>query len=174
MLTQALIINAVVLLVVLESDLGPHRKVTRFRIARPLVTALLIVPFFLTGVATAGAGLALEVILTAAGLLFGLATATQMRVYPSPHTGRPVTRAGFAYALLWTAVVAARVAFSYGSVHWFGSSLTRWMAQHHVDPTAITAALIFMALAMLLTRVITIGIRARNVTPVGQPNGATS
>jgi hypothetical protein len=44
------------------------------------------------------------------------------------------------------------------------------MAHHHVDPAAITAALIFMALAMLLTRVVTMGIRARNLTPAaGKP-----
>jgi hypothetical protein len=165
MLTQALIINLVVLLVVLESDLGPHRKVTRFRIYRPLVTALLVVPFFLKGVALSGTGLALEVILIAAGVLFGLLTATQMRVFRSPQTGRPVTRAGFPYALLWTAVVAARFAFSYGSVHWFGPSLARWMAQHHVDSSAVTAALIFMALAMLVTRVAVMGARARRITP---------
>jgi hypothetical protein len=35
------------------------------------------------------------------------------------------------------------------------------MAHHHVDPAPITAALIFMTLAMLLTRVITMGLRAR-------------
>jgi hypothetical protein len=56
-LTQALIINAVVLAVVLESDLGAHHKITRFRIARPLVTALLIVPFFVKGIAMSGTGL---------------------------------------------------------------------------------------------------------------------
>jgi hypothetical protein len=160
MLTQALIINAVVLFVVLESDLGPHRKVTWFRVARPLIAALLIIPFFLKGAATSGTGLTLEVVLAAAGLAAGLITTLLMRVYRSPKTGRPVTRAGFPYATVWTLVIAARSAFSYGSVHWFGASLTRWMLHHHVTSAALTDALIFMALVMLLTRVITMGIRA--------------
>jgi hypothetical protein len=160
MLTQALIINAVLLFVVLESDLGPHRTVTWFRVARPLITALLIIPFFLKGAATSGTGLTLEVVLAAAGLAAGLITTLLMRVYRSPKTGRPVTRAGFLYAMVWTLVIAARSAFSYGSVHWFGPSLNRWMLHHHVTSAALTDALIFMALVMLLTRVITMGIRA--------------
>jgi hypothetical protein len=161
MLTQALIINAVVLVVVLESDLGPHRKVTWFRVGRPLITALIIVPFFIKGIATSGTGLTLEIVLTAAGLVLGLLTTALMRVYRSPETGRPVTGAGVPYALLWTIVITARAAFSYGSVHWFGPSLARWMHHHHVPSSAITDALIFMAVSMLLTRVIVMGLRAR-------------
>jgi hypothetical protein len=174
MLTQALIINAVVLFVVLESDLGPHRKVTWFRVARPLITALLIVPFFLKGAASSGTGLTLEIILTAAGLVAGLITAMFMRVYPSPKTGRPVTRAGVFYGLVWAIVIAGRSAFSYGSVHWFGPSLHRWMLQHHVTSAAITDALIFMALVMLLTRVITMGIRAARLHPIAGRTAAAS
>jgi hypothetical protein len=166
MLTQAFIINAVVLGVVLESDLGPHRKVTWFRVARPLITIVLIVPFFIKGVATSGTGLTLELALTAAGLAAGLAAAALMRVYPSPKTGRPVTRAGFPYGLVWTFVIAARTAFSYGSVHWFGASLNRWMLHHHVTSAAITDALIFMALAMVLARVTTIDLRAAALHPI--------
>ena len=160
MLAQALIINAVVLAVVLESDLGPHRKVTVFRVVRPLVTAVIIVPFFLKGAQSSGTGLVLEIVLAALGLIVGLASTGLMRVYRSPRTGQPVTRAGFAYGLLWTTVIVARAAFSYGSVHWFGASLARWMRRHAVTSGAITDALIFMALAMLLTRVIAMGVRA--------------
>jgi hypothetical protein len=171
-LTQALIINAVVLFVVLESDVGPHRKVTRFRVIRPLVTACLIVPFFIKGAATSGTGLILELALAAAGILFGLLTATLMTVYRSPTTGKAATRAGFAYASLWIAVIGARAAFSYGSVHWFGHQLQRWMADNSVTPSAITDALIFMAIGMLLTRVIAMGLRAKNLPSL--PIRATS
>jgi hypothetical protein len=163
LLTQAMIINAVVLFVVLESDVGPHRKVTRFRVIRPLVTACLIVPFFIERAATTGTGLVLELALAAAGIAFGLLTAALMSVYRSPRTGKAVTRAGFAYASLWTAVIGARAAFSYGSVHWFGPQLGRWMAKNSVTSSAITDGLIFMAVGMLLTRVIAMGVRAKNL-----------
>jgi hypothetical protein len=163
LLAQAMIINAVVLFVVLESDVGPHRKITRFRVIRPLVTACLIVPFFIKGAATSGTGLALELALAAAGIAFGLLTAALITVYRSPKTGKAVTRAGFAYAGLWTAVIGARAAFSYGSIHWFGSQLGRWMADNSVTSSTITDALIFMAVGMLLTRVIAMGVRAKNL-----------
>jgi hypothetical protein len=163
MLPQAMIINAVVLFVVLESDVGPRRKVTRFRVIRPLVTACLIVPFFIKGAATTGTGLVLELALAAAGITFGLLTTALMSVYRSPRTGRPVTRAGLAYAGLWVAVIGARAAFSYGSVHWFGPQLGRWMANNSVSSSAITDGLIFMAVGMLLTRVIAMGLRAKKL-----------
>ena len=56
-LTQAMLINAVVLVAVLEADLGPHRKVGRLRIVRPLLMAGAIVPLYLTALTTHGTGL---------------------------------------------------------------------------------------------------------------------
>jgi hypothetical protein len=55
---------------------------------------------------------------------------------------------------------AGRVLLRIG--HWFGPQLGRWMTDHHVTSAALTDALIFMALGMLITRVIAIAVRARN------------
>jgi hypothetical protein len=180
LLTQAMIINAVVLFVVLESDLGRQRKITRFRVLRPIISALLIVPFFIKGFVGTGWGLTIELGLTAAGVLLGLLATALMRVYSSPLSGKPVTRAGFGYAAVWAGVIAARAAFSYGSVHWFGPQLGRWMAEHSVSPAAITDGLILMAVGMLVTRVVAMIVRARHlgypaVSPCGmavEPAGA--
>jgi len=161
LLTQALIVNAVVLFVVLKSDIGPCRKVTKFRVLRPLVVTGAIVALFIRHVQTSGTGLTLEIVAVAGGVTLGLLTAMLMRVYRSPETGEPVTRAGFGYAAVWTAVIGARAAFSYGSVHWFSQPLGSWLTQHSVAPTAITDALIFMAVGMVLTRVIQIAARSR-------------
>jgi hypothetical protein len=164
-LQQAMIINAVVLAVVLEADIGPHRKITKFRILRPIVTAAVIIPLYLKGLSTHGTGLVLELALATAGILLGLAATALMTVYRSGRTDKPVSRAGWGYAGLWVLVIGARSAFSYGSVHWFGPQLGHWMAHHAVTSNALTAALIFMAVGMLLTRTVGMAVRATHLAP---------
>jgi hypothetical protein len=161
-LTSAMIVNAIVLAAVLEADLGSHRKVGRLRIARPLLLAAGIVPLYLKAFATHGTGLGLELAGAAAGLLAGIAAASLTHVYRSTTTGKPVSRAGAAYAALWITVIGARAAFSYGSVHWFSTPLGHWMARNDVSVAAITDTLILMAVGMLLAR--TIGLAARAIT----------
>src|SRR5258705_12906594 len=109
---QAVLINAIVLFVVLEADIGPHRKIGWFRRARPLVLAAVIVPVYLKSLPPHGTGLYLELAGTAAGVLLGLIATGLMKVYRSTKTGRPVSRAG-RYAILWIAIIAARSGFSY-------------------------------------------------------------
>ena len=162
-LTQAEIVNGVVLAATLHSDLGTHRKIGPMRVLRPALTAGAIVPLFLTSVVTYGTGLAVELAGTAAGLLGGLAALALTRVYRSPRTGKPVSRATWPYALLWIAVIGARAAFSYGSSHWFPAQLDRWCAAHQVTGAAITDGLIFMAVAMLLVRTLGLAVRAASL-----------
>ena len=158
-LAQAEIINGAVLAATLHSDLGSHKKLGAFRLLRPLLLAGAIVPLFIEPLVTHGTGLALEIAGVAAGLLGGVAALALAKVYRSPTTGKPVTRAGWPYALLWTLVIGARAAFSYGSSHWFPTQLTNWCIAHHVTGAAITDGLILMAVAMVITR--TLGFAAR-------------
>jgi hypothetical protein len=123
--------------------LASRMRPVRLRVARPVL------------------GLYLELAGTAAGILLGLLATGLMTVYRSPKTGRPVSRAGFGYAILWIIIIGARSAFSYGSAHWFGPQLSTWMAAHHVVSAAITDTLLLMALAMLLTRTLGLAARAR-------------
>jgi hypothetical protein len=162
-LTQAMAINGIVLFAVLEADLGPHRKIGPFRILRPLVTGAAIVPLFLKGATSTGSGLTLEIAAAVGGLLLGLLAASQTSVYRSPRTGKAASRAGLGYAAVWIAVIGARAAFSYGSVHWFPRQLGHWMATNQITADALTDALIFMALAMMLTRTASLAGRAARV-----------
>jgi hypothetical protein len=161
---SALIIDAFVLTAVLEADLGDHRKITRFRLLRPVLIAAAIIPLYLTAVSTRSNGLLLEVGLAAAGVVVGLVATLLMTVYRSTRTLRPVSRAGVAYATLWIVVIGARAAFTYGSSHWFGPQLDDWMMRNGVTTGAITDALIFMAVTMILTRTIALAIRARRLS----------
>jgi hypothetical protein len=162
MLTNALIINGLVLFAVLESDLGPARKLSRWRLLRPLLLSASIVPMFLQAIATHGTGLALE-IGGGAEKDAGDAAANLISIRHQPTTGRLVTRAGAAYAALWTAVIAARSCFSIGAVHWFNHPLATWMANHQVTGAAITDTLIIMAVAMTLARTLSLAVRVNQI-----------
>jgi hypothetical protein len=113
--------------------------------------------------ATHGGGLTVELAGVAAGLILGLAAVALMRVSRSEETGRPVSSAGWGYALLWTAVIGARALFSYGAYHWFANQLGSWLAANSILGAAITDGLIFMAVVMLLTRTAGLRIRARRL-----------
>jgi hypothetical protein len=158
-LTEAMIVNGVVLATVLASDMGPARKINRGRLLRPVIVSAVIIPIFMEHPATNGSGLAVEIAGVAAGILGGLAAAALMRVYRSPQTGQPVSRAGWPYAIFWTIIVGARAAFSYGAAHWFSGSLVSWAIANQVSQAAITDGLIFMAVAMVIVR--TGGLAAR-------------
>ena len=161
-LTQAELVNGAVLLATLHADLGAHRKIGPMRVLRPALVAGGIVPLFIDPVVTHGTGLAVELAGVAAGVLGGLAALAFTHVYRSPQTGQPVSRAGWPYAMLWILIIGARAAFSYGATHWFPTQLGTWCAAHQVTAAAITDGLIFMAVAMLLTR--TLGLAARAAT----------
>jgi hypothetical protein len=163
-LTEAMIVNGIVLTTVLATDLGSERKIGAMRLLRPVIAAAVIIPLFVDSPVTRGTGLVVEIAGTVAGLLVGLAAAAMMTVYRSPRTGRPVSRAGVPYALLWTVVVGARAAFSYGSAHWFQHPVVSWAIANQVTLAAITDGLIFMAVAMVLVRTIGLGLRAGRLT----------
>jgi hypothetical protein len=168
-LLDAEIVNVLVLAAVLEADLGSHRKITRFRLLRPVLIAALLVPLFLDKVTTHGGGLWVELAGAAVGVAGGLAALALIRVYRSGTTGKPVSAAGWGYALLWTAVIGARALFSYGAEHWFTNQIGGWLAASSIASAAITDGLIFMAVAMLLTRTAGLAIRARSLPAAATP-----
>jgi len=159
--TSIWIINLVVLAAVLEADLG-HRKVTRFRLIRPLVIAAVIAAFWISGVATSGTGLWVEAAGIGTGILLGIAAAALIRVYAGSD-GRPYSYAAIPYALLWIAVVGARLWFDYAAHHTFRVQLGTWMLAHQLTESALIDAFIFLALAMLLTRTASLAVRFRTL-----------
>jgi hypothetical protein len=172
-LTEAMIVNGVVLATVLATDLGPARKIGPARLLRPVIAAAVIIPLFVDRPATHGTALVVELAGIVAGVLGGLVAAAMMGVYRSPETGRPLSRAGVPYAILWTVIIGARAAFSYGASHWFESSIVSWAVANQVSVAAITDGLIFMAVAMVLVRTIGLAYRASRLpVPAAAPLSA--
>jgi hypothetical protein len=155
---DVLIVNLAVLFAVLEADLG-RRRVSTFRIVRPVLMAIGIIPLFITHPATSGNGEVLEVALSALGVLLGIAVAGGlMKVRVDDASGQVVSSAGAAYGAFWCAVIGARLLFTYGANHWYTTQLGHWMAASGITVDALTDALIFMALAMAITRTLRLAV----------------
>ena len=74
---------------------------------------------------------------------------------------------------MWTAIIGARAAFSYGAVHWFSAPLVGWGIAHQVSAAALTDGLIFMAITMVLVRTVALGVRASRLPALAvEPHSA--
>jgi hypothetical protein len=156
--TDVLIVNIAVLFAVLEADLG-RRKISTLRILRPLFLAVAIIPLFIAHPATAGNGEILEIALAALGALLGVVAAGGlMKVSFDDASQRCVSTAGVAYGIFWVVIIGARLLFTYGANHWYSTQLGHWMVTSGITVDALTDALIFMAVAMAVTRTLRLAV----------------
>lgn len=176
MTASIVILQLAVLAVILESDLG-RRKISWFRVLRPVVTIVIIVPFFFTTLPTARNDLILQAAGALAGVLLGLVSVSPLLVSvgydpawrprrllrTSRIPARPgaVSRAGLGYAAVWIAVTAARIGFAYGAQHLFPTDLGQFLADHMLSDNALANAFIFLSLGMDLFRSIALWTRGR-------------
>jgi hypothetical protein len=135
--------------------------------ARSLATPVLAVGcaavLFLHSVPAGGSDLLLEAVCVLAGAVMGGlgGLVTRLRVGAD---GRPLGRAGVLAASMWVGGVGARLVFAVAATNGAGPVIARFSVAHHITgSSAWVAALVMMALADVLTRLVVIYLRGRRL-----------
>jgi hypothetical protein len=118
---------------------------------------------FLHSVPAGGSDLALEAAGVAAGAVMGAigGLATRLRLGAD---GRLLGRAGVLAASMWVSGVGARLAFAVAAGNGAGPAIARFSVAHQITGSAAwVAALVLMALADVLTRLVVIYLRGRRL-----------
>ena len=133
-------------------------------LAVPVLAVGAAAAIFLHAVPGGGSDIALDLLcLVGGGAMAAIGgLATRLRVGAD---GRPLGRAGVLAAGMWIAGVGARMAFYFAATHGAGPAIAAFSIAHHITGSAAwTAALVMMALADVLTRLVVIFLRGHRLT----------
>ena len=156
------VVNAVLILLVVR-QVREHPLDLR-SLAVPVLAVGVAAVLFLHSVPLGGHDIALEVACVLAGALMGATggLATRLRLGAD---GRPLGRAGWLAASMWVGGVGARLAFAVAANNGAGPAIGRFSVANHITSSAAwIAALVMMALADVLTRLVIIYLRGRRLT----------
>jgi hypothetical protein len=164
------LINALLILLVVR-QIREHQLDLR-ALAVPVLAVGAAAVMFLHAVPSGGSDITLDLacvsIGAAMGAIGGLATRLRAGV-----DGRPLGRAGVLAAGMWIAGVGARMVFYFAATHGAGPAIAAFSIAHHITgPAAWTAALVMMALADVLTRLVVVYLRGRRLTAQATPVAA--
>ena len=161
MSTADYITYTVLFVFILATQLG-RRTPTLDRLILPVLIVGGIGFTYLSNLPTGTANHVIELAGLGAGLLFGLASVALVKVEKDPRSGRAVTKAGLPYAAVWTVALAARMAFAYGSTHWFHAALAQFSITNHINPATYGTFFVLMVLTMISIRTISVIARAQH------------
>ena len=155
------VINAILILMVIR-QVREHPLDLR-SLAVPVLAVGCAAVLFLHSVPGGGNDMVLELTCVLAGAVMGAVggLATRLRLGAD---GRPLGRAGWLAASMWVGGVGARLAFAVAASNGAGPAIARFSIAHHITGSAAwVAALIMMALADVLTRLVIIYLRGRRL-----------
>ena len=155
------VINAILILMVIR-QVREHPLDLR-SLAVPVLAVGCAAVLFLHSVPGGGNDIVLELTCVLAGAVMGAVggLATRLRLGAD---GRPLGRAGWLAASMWVGGVGARLAFAVAASNGAGPAIARFSIAHHITGSAAwVAALVMMALADVLTRLVIIYLRGRRL-----------
>jgi hypothetical protein len=160
-------INAILVLLVIRQIL--ETRLTWQILLLPVLIVIGAAAYYLRSVPTAGNDLLLDATLAVAGATLGglCALFTHLR---RGADGTPLSRAGWAAAILWVVGIGARMGFAWATTHGAGPAIERFSIGHSITTVdAWVAALFLMALAEVVTRLAVLWIRSRRLPATTAP-----
>jgi hypothetical protein len=160
--TSVYVINAILVLMVIR-QIREHPLDLR-SMAGPVLAVGAAAVLFLHSVPGGGNDVVLELACVATGAAMGAVggLTTKLRL---GSDGRALGRAGWLAASMWIIGVGARLAFAVAANNGAGPAIARFSIAHQITgSTAWIAALVMMALADVLTRLVILYVRGRRLT----------
>ena len=165
--TTMYLINAVLILMVIR-QIREHPLDLR-SLAGPVIAVGAAAVLFVHSVPVAGNDFVLELACVAVGATMGAVAGLTTKLRHGSD-GRALGRAGWLAASLWITGVGARMAFAIAAGNGAGPAIARFSVAHQITGSAAwITALIMMALADVLTRLIVIYVRGRRLTAAAAP-----
>jgi hypothetical protein len=135
---------------------------------RPVVLVAAAALYYLRGFPTGGNDLPLYVILGGLGLVLGVVCGATTRVWRADD-GFRYAKAGVIAAIFWVIGIGSRLAFEEFATHGGGTDIVNFSIAHDItSQNAWVAGLVLMALAEVISRLVTIrarGARTRESGP---------
>lgn len=159
--TTSYIINAALVLLVVRQVRG--RRLDFQNLVLPVLLVAAAAAYFLHSVPTIGNDVALDVALGLTGVALGSLGGLFTRFH-TDGDGTLVARAGLVSAVLWVAGIGARVVFAFAVSHGFGPAVAQFSRAHAISGAdAWVAALVLMALAEVMSRLVVVHARSRRL-----------
>jgi hypothetical protein len=140
---------------------------------RPVILVAVAAVYYLRAFPTAGNDVILYAVLGGIGLVLGVGCAATTRVWRASD-GHGYAKAGVIAAALWIIGIGSRFAFEEYSSHGGAHAIANFSIAHDItSESAWVAALILMALAEVISRLIVIRIRGARTRQTGEPLNAS-
>lgn len=160
--TTTYLVNAFLVLLVVR-QIREHR-LDLAALARPVIAVGVAAVLFVHTIPTQGNDRLLVLLCVSVGAVMGAVagTATHIR---NGADGSVLGRAGWLAAGLWVGGVGARMAFVFATTHGAGPAVASFSVAHDITGAeAWVAALVLMALADVMTRLVVVYVRGHRLT----------